>query len=166
MVIVGSVKNLFFQKIFSHIAIMPSSLNINAGTVTPIVINPEAIPVDSDSEADLEEIQHEAAAEQKQIEEAAQAKLAAACECIEKKWQERKVKEEEARKVEEMQKAEEEEEWKQKEEEDKLVREKTRKRQLEVSLSTSSQICRRLIDYRCFRNRRRRGRLSGWTLMG
>ena len=135
----------------------------------PIVVNPEAIPVDSDSEADLEEIQHEVVTEQKQIEEAAQAKLAAAREHIEKK---QKAKEEEAQKAEEVQKAEEtwkaeeEEGQKQKEEEDKLVREKTRKRQLEVSLSTSSQICRRLIDYRCFRNRRRRGRLSGWTLMG
>ena len=149
MVIVGSVKNLFFQKIFSHIAIMPSSLNINAGTVTPIVINPEAIPVDSDSEADLEEIQHEAAAEQKQIEEAAQAKLAAARERIERKQQEQKAKEEEARKAEETwkaeetrkaeetQKAEEEEERKWKEEEDKVVREKAQTRQLEVSSSTS-----------------------------
>jgi len=148
---------------------MSSSLNINTGTIVPIVINPEAIPVDSDSEADLEEIQCEVAAKQKRIEEAAQAKLLAACEHIEKKW---KAKEEEVRKAEEVQKAEEvrkaEEEQgrKQKEEEDKLVREKTRKRQLEVSLSTSSQICRRLIDYRCFRNRRRRGRLSGWILTG
>src|SRR5882724_3694650 len=86
---------------------MPSQ-NINARTVAPIV-NPESIPVDSDPEEDLEEIQHEVAAEQVQIEEAAQAKLAAACKCIERKW---KAKEEEARKAEETQKAEEEEAWK------------------------------------------------------
>ena len=54
----------------------------------PIIINLEAIPVDSDSEVDLEEIQCEAVAKQKWIEEAAQAKLAAAHECIEKKRQE------------------------------------------------------------------------------
>ena len=70
------------------------------------------------------------------IEEAAQAKLAAAREHIEKKW---KAKEEEAWKAEEVQKTEEtrkvEEMWK--EEEDKVVREKALKRQLEVCLSTS-----------------------------
>ena len=71
----------------------------------------------------MTEIQCEAAAEQKWI-EAAQAKLAAACERIEKEWQEQKVKEEE-------------EEQKQKEEEDKVVREKAQKRQLEVCSSTS-----------------------------
>jgi len=47
-------------------------------------------------------------AEQRQIEEDSQAKLAVAHERIEKKWQEWKVKEEE--------------EWKWKEEEDKAIR--------------------------------------------
>ena len=75
---------------------MPSQ-NINAGTVAPIV-NPESIPVDSDPEEDLEEIQRKAAAEQARIEEAAQTKLAAARKHIERK---RKAKEEEARKAEE-----------------------------------------------------------------
>jgi len=65
---------------------MTTPQDVNART--SIIINPESIPVDSDSEADLEEIQCEAAAEQKWIEEAAQAKLAAAHEHIEKKWQE------------------------------------------------------------------------------
>jgi len=55
----------------------------------------------------------------------------AAHEHIEKKWQERKVKEEEA------QKAEEEEVWKWKEEEDKVIRDKAleeaQKQQLKVS---------------------------------
>src|SRR5882724_6692971 len=99
---------------------MSTPQDINAGTIVPIVINPEAIPVDSDLEADLEEIQHEAAAEQKWIEEAAQAKLTAACEHIEKKQQERKAREEEEWKAkeEEMWKAKEEEAWKRKEEED------------------------------------------------
>src|SRR5882724_6119086 len=81
---------------------MPSQ-NINAGTVTPI-INPEWILVDSDLDSDLEEIQRKAVAEQVWIEEAAQARLAAACERIEKKW---KAKEEEAQKAEEVRKAEE-----------------------------------------------------------
>src|SRR5882724_4581011 len=70
---------------------MPSQ-NINAGTIAPI-INPELIPVDLDPEEDLEEIQHKAAAEQVRIEEAAQAKLAAACKCIKRK---RKAEEDEA----------------------------------------------------------------------
>src|SRR5882724_3733496 len=125
MVIVGSVKISSSNPITSYTVTMPSQ-NINAGTVAPVV-NPELIPVDSDPEEDLEEIQREAAAEQAPIEEAAQARLAAARECIEKK---RKAKEEEARKVEEAWKAEEarkvEEMWK--EEEDKVVREKALKR--------------------------------------
>ena len=49
------------------------------------VVNPESVPVDSDSEEDLEEIQREAAAEQARIEEATRAKIAAAHERIEKK---------------------------------------------------------------------------------
>jgi len=31
--------------------------NVNAGTVAPVIINPEAIQVDSDLEEDLEQIQ-------------------------------------------------------------------------------------------------------------
>src|SRR5882724_12259372 len=115
---------------------MPSQ-NINARTIAPIV-NPELIPVDLDPEEDLEEIQHEAAAEQARIEEAAQAKLAAAHERIEKK---RKAKEEEARKAEEAQKAEEEEAWKvadtRKAEEDEVLREKAKEdaRRWQISVS-------------------------------
>ena len=96
----------------SHSAsIMTSHQNVNAGTVVPIIINLESIPVDSDSEEALEKIQQEVAAKQKRIEEEAQAKLMVACEHIEKRRQEWKVKEEE--------------EQKQKEEEDKVIREKT-----------------------------------------
>ena len=73
--------------------------------IVPTVINPESVQVDSDLEEDLKEIQHEAAAEQAQIEEATRAKLAAARECIEKKRQERKA--EEVRKAEEAWKVEE-----------------------------------------------------------
>jgi len=121
---------------------MSPSQNINAATIAPVVVNPEWIPVDLDPEEDLEEIQCGVVAEQAQIEEAVQARLAVACERIEKK---QKVKEEEARKVEEGQKVEEaqmvEEAWKAEEtlkaEEDKVVREKPQKRQLEVCLSTS-----------------------------
>jgi len=97
---------------------MTSPQNTNAGTVVPVVINPESIPVDSDLEADLEQIQQEAVAEQRQIEEVTQAKLVVARERIEKKQQEWKAKEEEARKVEE----EEVQKWK--EEEDKVIRDK------------------------------------------
>ena len=65
MVIVGSIKNFFFQKIyFSTTDIMSSSHNINAATVVPVVVNWESILVDSDPEEDLEEIQCEAVAEQ------------------------------------------------------------------------------------------------------
>jgi len=39
---------------------MPSSQNIDTRTVTPTVVNPETVPVDSNPEEDLEEIQHEA----------------------------------------------------------------------------------------------------------
>ena len=116
-----------------------STQDINTGTIMPIIVNPEAILVDLDSEADLEEIQHEAAAKQKRIEEAAQAKFAAASKCIGKKQLERKVREEEEQKAkeEEMRKVEEEEAQKLKEEEDTVIREKTWKRQLEVSSSSS-----------------------------
>ena len=110
---------------------MMSPQNITAGTVVPVVINPESIPVDSNSEVDLEQIQQETAAKQRWIKEVTQAKLVAAHEHIEKKWQEQKVKEEEA------QKAEEEEVWKWKEEEDKVIRDKAleeaQKQQLKVS---------------------------------
>ena len=110
---------------------MSSAQNINTGTIVPIVVNPEAILVDSDPEEDLEEIQHEVVAKQKQIEEAAQDKLAAAHKRIEKKRQEWKAKEEEKWKVKE------EEAQKQKEEEDKVIRDKAleeaRKWQLKVS---------------------------------
>ena len=112
---------------------MSTSQNVNARAVVPTVVNLETVPVDSDLEEDLKEIQREAAAEQARIEEAAQARLATAHECIEKKW---KVKEEEARKAEEARKVEEEEERKRKEEENRVVREKARTRQLEVRLST------------------------------
>ena len=98
---------------------MPSQ-NINAGTVAPI-INPESIPVDSDPEEDLEEIQCEAA----------QVKLAAAHEHIKRK--QKAKEEEEAQKAEEVWKAEE----TRKAEEDKVVREKAQKRQLEVCSSFS-----------------------------
>src|SRR5882724_9188135 len=86
----------FFPKTLLYTITMPSQ-NINAGTVAPVV-NLESILVDLDPEEDLEVIQCEVAAEQAQIEEAAQTKLAAAREHIEKK---RKEKEEEARKAEE-----------------------------------------------------------------
>ena len=78
-------------------------------------------------------------AEQRQIEEDSQAKLAVAHEHIKKKQQERKAKEEEEQKAkeEETRKADEEEVWKWKEEEDKVIREKAQKRQLVVSSSTS-----------------------------
>ena len=109
------------QKILPTCFIMSLPHNINAETFAPVVVNPESIPVDSDPEEDLEEIQREVVAEQRQIEEMAQAKLAAAHECIEKK---RKVKEKEARKAEEVRKVEEEEGWKWKEEEDQVAREK------------------------------------------
>jgi len=111
---------------------MPSQ-NINAGTVTPI-INPEWILVDSDLDSDLEEIQRKAVAEQVWIEEAAQAKLAAACERIEKKW---KAKEEEARKAEEA------EAWKvadtRKAEEDKALWKKAMEDACRWQLSVSCQ---------------------------
>ena len=129
MVVLGRVKiSSSSPKTLPYIVTMPSQ-NINARIVAPIV-NPELILVDSYLEEDLEEIQCEVLAEQAQIEEAAQAKLAAAREHIEKK---RKAKEEEPQKAEEVQKAE--EMWKA--EEDKVVREKARKRQLEVHLTTS-----------------------------
>src|SRR5882724_2112999 len=136
MVIMGASKFSSSQKILPHCFIMSPSQNINAATIAPVAINPESIPMDSDPEQDLKEIQHEVVAKQAQIEKAGQARSAAAQEHIEKKW---KVKEEEAQKVEEAWKAEEvwkvEETWK--EEEDKVVREKAWKRQLEVRLSTS-----------------------------
>src|SRR5882724_10240458 len=94
---------------------MTSPQNANARTVVSVIVNPELIPVDSDSEVDLEQIQQEAAAEQRQIKEVTQAKLVVACECIEKK---QKAKEEEVRKTEE----EEGRKWK--EEEDQVAREK------------------------------------------
>src|SRR5882724_8640274 len=100
---------------------MSTSQNVNARTIVPTVINPETVPVDSDLEEDLKEIQCKVAAKQARIKEAAQARLAVACECIEKK---RKAKEEEARKAEEARKVEEEEERKRKEEENQVVREK------------------------------------------
>ena len=100
---------------------MTSPQNVNTSTVAPIIINPEVILVDSE---DLEQIQQEAVAEQRQIEEEAQARLVAARECNEKKRQEQKVKE-----------------WKWKEEEDKAIREKSleeaHKWQLLVSCLTS-----------------------------
>jgi len=117
---------------------MSSSQNINAGTITPAVINPELIPVDSDPEEDLEQIQREAAAEQWCIEEGAQARVAAAHECNEKKCQERKVKEEE--------------EWRWKEEEDKATREKALEEAQKQKLLVSCQLllcCRKLIYFRC-----------------
>ena len=40
-----------------HYSSMLSSQNINSGTVAPTVVNLESIPVDSDLEEDLEEIQ-------------------------------------------------------------------------------------------------------------
>src|SRR5882724_9776926 len=107
LLIVGSVKIPFFQS--KHNSIMPSSQNIDARTVTPTVVNPESVLVDSDPEEDLKEIQREAAAEQAWIEEATRAKLAVAHERIENKGHEWKA--EEARKAEEVWKAEEEEEW-------------------------------------------------------
>jgi len=73
------------------------------------------------------------AAKQARIKEAAQARLAVACECIEKK---RKAKEEEARKAEEARKVEEEEEAEAERGGEQVVREKAWKRQLEVCLST------------------------------
>src|SRR5882724_6036051 len=114
---------------------MPSSQNTNARTAASTVVNPESVPVVSDPEEDLEEIQCEAAAEQAQIEEATRAKLAVAHERIEKKHREWKA--EEAQKAEEVRKAEEEEEQKQKEEEERVAKEKaleeSRRQQLKVS---------------------------------
>src|SRR5882724_11088791 len=133
MVIVGSVKIPFFQS--KHNSTMPSSQNINGRTVTPTIVNLESVLVDSDPEEDLEEIQHEAAAEQARIEEATRAKLAAAHEHIEKKHREWKA--EEAQKAKEVRKAEEEEVWKRKEEEEWVAKEKameqSRRQQLKVS---------------------------------
>ena len=128
----GEHQKSFFQNTIFHSAPeMSSSQNINTGTITPTVINPDSIPVDLDLEEDLEQIQQEAAAEQRLIEEEAQARVAVARECNEKKCQEWKVKEEEEQKLKE------EEEWKQKEEEDKEIRDKAleeaRKQQLVVS---------------------------------
>jgi len=40
---------------------MSSAQNINTGTIVPVVVNPESIPVDLDLEEDLQEIQHEVA---------------------------------------------------------------------------------------------------------
>ena len=84
---------------------MSTSQNVNARTIVPTIVNLELVPVDSDLEEDLKEIQCKVAAEQAQIEEATRAKLAAAHECIEKKRQERKA--EEVRKAEEAWKVEE-----------------------------------------------------------
>src|SRR5882724_11924178 len=84
----GSVKNSSSNPNSHSASIMTSPQNINAGTVAPIIINLESIPVDSDSEEALEKIQQEVAAKQKRIEEEAQAKLMVACEHIEKKRQE------------------------------------------------------------------------------
>ena len=61
----GSVKIFFFPKKYFHTCfIMSLPHNIDAATITPVVINMESIPVDSDLEEDLEEIQCEVAAEQ------------------------------------------------------------------------------------------------------
>ena len=87
---------------------------------------------------DLEQIQREVAAKQRRIEEITQAKLAAAHECIKKKWQEWKVKEEE--------------EWKWKEEEDKVMREKALEEAQKWQLLVSCQLlllCWKLICSRC-----------------
>jgi len=105
---------------------MSSSKNINTGTITPTVINPDSIPVDLDLEEDLEQIQQEVAAKQRRIEEEAQAKVAAACECNEKKCQEWKAKEEEEQK------------WK--EEEDKAMREKALEEAQKWQLLVSCQL--------------------------
>jgi len=69
----------------NQLSIMTSPQNVNARTVVPIIVNPELIPVDLDSDADLEQIQREVAAEQRRIKEVSQAKLVAARECIENK---------------------------------------------------------------------------------
>ena len=121
---------------------MPSSQNIDTRTVTPTVVNLKTVPVDSDPEEDLEEIQCEVAAEQAQIEEATRAKLAAAHECIEKKRREWKA--EEARKAKEVWKEEEEEEQKWKEEEEWVAKEKeeSRRQQLKVSCYRSCFLVR------------------------
>ena len=47
----GSIKIPFFQS--NHNSTMPSSQNIDARTITPTVINPELVLVDSDLEEDL-----------------------------------------------------------------------------------------------------------------
>ena len=58
MVIVGSIKNLSSKKnTLPHCSSMSTSQNINAETVAPAVVNLELIPVDSDPEEDLEQIQ-------------------------------------------------------------------------------------------------------------
>ena len=81
----GSVKNSSSNPNSHSASIMTSPQNINTGTVAPIIVNPESIPVDLDLEEDLEQLQREAVAKQRQIEEEAQAKLVAARECIENK---------------------------------------------------------------------------------
>ena len=119
----GSVKNSSSNPNSHSASIMTSPQNINTGTVAPIIVNPESILVDSDLEEDLKQIQWEAAAEQRRIEEESQARVAAAHECNEKKHQEQKAKEEEEEKL--------------KEEEDKVIRDKAleeaQKQQLKVS---------------------------------
>src|SRR5882724_996327 len=102
MVIVGRIK--ISSSNLNLTSTMSTSQNINTRTVAPVV-NLESVPVDSDPEEDLEEIQCEAAAEQAQIKEVTRAKIAAAHERIEKKHQERKA--EEARKAQEAWKVEE-----------------------------------------------------------
>src|SRR5882724_12302139 len=103
MVIVGASKiHLPNPQNSQLLPTMTSPQNANAGTVVSVIINPELILVDSDSEADLEQMQQEAMAEQRRIEEVTQAKLAVAHERMEKK---QKAKEEEAWKAEEVQKA-------------------------------------------------------------
>src|SRR5882724_8775100 len=141
MVIVWSVKISSSNP--NSTSTMSTSQNINARTVAPVV-NPESVPIDSDPEEDLEEIQREAVAEQARIEEATRAKIAAAHERIEKKCREQKA--EEAWKAEEARKAEQEEERKRKEEEDRVAREKaleeSRKQQLKVSCHCSCFLVR------------------------
>src|SRR5882724_9504619 len=124
MVIMGSIKISFFQSP-NYASTMSTSQNINARTVAPTIVNLESVPVDSDLEEDLKEIQCEAAAEQAQIEEVTRAKIAMAHQHNEKKR--RECKAEEAQKAEEAWKVEEEEEWKWKEVEDRVAREKALK---------------------------------------
>ena len=64
----GSVKNSSSHPPPKNSQLLPtmaSSQNVTARTIVPVIVNPESILVDSDSEVDLEQIQQQVAAEQR-----------------------------------------------------------------------------------------------------